>query len=100
MNGQTTHIAQPQLLSWNEAVQLYLHDPHAKIMLRRFAIRFIPIAGVVTVLNDFLLPGIGFIDNASWPFLIGGTIVMLYKINKYRRQPRPTADRDRKVIDV
>jgi hypothetical protein len=74
-------------LSWSEAVRLYLNDPHAKKMLRRFAYRFLPIATGIAVIDDFLLPGLGMIDDVTWPFLIGGLIVMLYKINSYRYHP-------------
>ena len=77
----------PVPLSWSDAVQLYLHDPHAKKMLRRFAIKFLPIATGIAFIDDFLLPGVGLIDDVAWPFLIGGLIVMLYKINRYRYHP-------------
>jgi hypothetical protein len=77
----------PVPLSWPEAVNLYLHDPHAKKMFRRFAIKFLPIATGIAVIDDFLLPGIGLIDDVAWPFLIAGCFVMLYKINHYRYHP-------------
>lgn len=79
--------AQNVPLSWAEAVNLYLHDPHAKKMLRRFAIKFFPIATGIAFIDDFLLPGVGLIDDLSMPFLIAGLFVMLYKINHYRYHP-------------
>jgi hypothetical protein len=83
----STSYTRPLLLSWPEAFQLYLHDPHAKKMLRRFAYRFFPIATGIAFIDDFVLPGVGFIDDATLPFLIAGLLVMLYKVNKYRHHP-------------
>jgi hypothetical protein len=83
----TTIPTQNSPLSWPEAVQLYLNDPHAKKMLRRFAIKFLPIATGIAFIDDFLLPGVGLIDDVTWPFLVGGLFVMLYKINRYRYHP-------------
>ncbi|MDB5181391.1 MAG: hypothetical protein JWP13_154 [Candidatus Saccharibacteria bacterium] len=88
-SSSATGSARQLPLSWKEGFRLYLSDPHAKTMLRRFAVRFLPIATGITVLDDFLLPGLGLVDNVSWPFLIGGTLVMLYKVNQYRHQPSP-----------
>lgn len=83
-----------ELLSWREAFQLYLHDPHAKTMLRRLAVRFLPLATGISIIDDFLLPGVGLIDDITWPFLIGGLIIMLYKVSRYRRPSyRPRAAR-------
>lgn len=56
-------------------------------MLRRLAYRFLPIATGIAIVDDFLLPGIGLVDNVTLPFLIGGIIVMLYKVNRYRHNP-------------
>lgn len=77
----------PVPLSWSEAFHLYLNDPHAKKMLRRFLVRFLPIATGIAFIDDFLLPVAGFIDDATLPFLIAGMFVMLYKINRYRYHP-------------
>jgi hypothetical protein len=77
-------------LSWSEAFKLYLHDPHAKTMLRRIAYRFFPIATGIALIDDFLLPGVGLIDDVTLPFLIAGLIVMLYKVNQYRYHPITT----------
>jgi hypothetical protein len=82
-----TNDAQPLPLSWQEGFRLYLHDPHARKLLRRFAVRFLPVATGIAVIDDFLLPGLGLIDNVTLPFLIGGIIVMLYKVNRYRYHP-------------
>jgi uncharacterized membrane protein YkvA (DUF1232 family) len=85
--------------SWPDAIQLYLRDPHAKKMLRRVLVRFLPIATGIAFIDDFLLPGVGFIDDAALPFLIAGVFVMLYKINKYRYYKSETEEKsDRKFI--
>lgn len=84
---QNYQYAKPLPLSWQEAFRLYLRDPHAKKMLRRFAVRFLPVATGIAFLDDFLLPGVGLIDDVTLPFLIGGMLVMLYKINRYRYHP-------------
>lgn len=85
MDQQNTN--QPALLSWKEAFRLYLHDPHAKKMLRRIAVRFLPLATGIAFIDDFLLPGAGFIDDVTLPFLVAGLFVMLYKVNRYRHYP-------------
>jgi hypothetical protein len=87
MNQSYTSNTQHVLLSWPEAFQLYLHDPHAKKMLRRLAYRFLPVATGIAVLDDFFLPGLGLIDDVTLPFLLAGLAVMLYKVNRYRQQP-------------
>lgn len=74
-------------LSWKEGFRLYLQDPHARTMLRRIAVRFLPLATGIAFIDDFTLPGIGLIDDVTLPFLVAGLVVMLYKVNRYRCSP-------------
>lgn len=90
MAQNTTYIgysSQDLPLSWAEGFKLYMHDPHAKKMLRRLATRFLPIATGIALVDDALLPGLGLIDDVSLPFLLAGMAVMLYKVNNYRHNP-------------
>ena len=74
------------LLSWREACQLYLHDPHAHRLLRHIGIRLIPALAVVDAVDDFTIPFIGWADDLFWPILIVLLLQMLLKINSYRHQ--------------
>lgn len=72
------------LLSWSEAVRLYLKDPHAHRLLRHIAIRFVPALAVVNAVDDFAFPIIGWADDIFWPILIVLLVQMAIKINGYR----------------
>jgi len=74
------------LLSWREAFQLYLHDPHANRVLRHIAVKAVPALAVVNAVDDFTIPFLGWADDLFWPILIVLLLQMLMKVNGYRHQ--------------
>lgn len=74
------------VLSWGEAIKLYLNDPHAHKVLRHVAIRLVPALAVVDAVDDFAIPFLGWADDIFWPILIVLLVQMALKINGYRHQ--------------
>ncbi|HSH18330.1 MAG TPA: hypothetical protein VK978_03025 [Candidatus Saccharimonadales bacterium] len=77
-------------LTWLEGFRLYMHDPHAKSLLR-FVLRWAPLLLPATIITDILTPIIGplaVVDNALyWPLLIAAIVTMLWKVRQYRYHP-------------